>query len=186
MVDPEYQDGEPPTPQDASDGVIISPDTLREDRVPPGQARTRRYPVLDAFGPPQISLETWRLEVTGLALRPQSWDGKEFRSLPSVRVFSDFHCVTRWSRLGNTWEGVATRWIADRAGVQDEARFVVLHAFDNNWTTNLPIEHFLAGKAQSGSRQSSLCAKITPGSGNGVDITCLAIRGANSALDGID
>jgi DMSO/TMAO reductase YedYZ molybdopterin-dependent catalytic subunit len=144
MTDPEYQEGEPASPQNVSTGVIISPDTLREERVPPGQARTRRYPVLDAFGPPQISLERWRLEVTGLVEQPQSWDWKEFRNLPSVRVFSDFHCVTRWSRLGNIWEGVATRWIAGRTGVSDKARFVVLHAFDNEWTTNLPIEHFLA------------------------------------------
>ncbi len=144
MVDPEYQEGEPPSATEVDAGVIISPDTRRDERVPPGQSRTRRYPVLDAFGPPRISLESWHLDVTGAVERPQSWDWKEFQSLPSVRVFSDFHCVTRWSRLGNTWEGVATRLIAERAGISDEARFVVLHAFDNEWTTNLPVEYFLA------------------------------------------
>jgi DMSO/TMAO reductase YedYZ molybdopterin-dependent catalytic subunit len=57
------------------------------------------------------------------------------------------HCVTRWSRLGNLWEGVSTRELLARAGVKPAARFVVCHAYDHGWTTNLPLEHFLAEDA---------------------------------------
>ena len=139
-----FQKGEPLTPAAQPAGVIISPDTRRANRIPPGQSRTRKWPVLDAYGPPQLKLEDWKLRVFGLVERPAAFSLAEFQQLPRVKVFSDFHCVTRWSRLGNLWEGVAARALAERCGVQAAARFVVLHAYDNDWTTNLPLAMFLA------------------------------------------
>lgn len=142
--DPKYQPDEPERPEGLSQDVIISPDTRREKRLPPGQSRTRRWPVLDAFGAPQIDMAKWKLEVFGLVDSPGSLNWEEFKKLPRVRVFADMHCVTRWSRLGNHWEGVATREIARIFGAQPEAQFVICHAYDYGWTTNLPIENFLA------------------------------------------
>jgi DMSO/TMAO reductase YedYZ molybdopterin-dependent catalytic subunit len=146
-TDSKYQPGDPAAPTDQPADVIISPDTRRTERVPPGQSRTRKWPVLDAFGPPPVSLEKWRLQVFGLVERPLVLTLAEFQALPRVKVFSDFHCVTRWSRLGNLWEGVSTRELLSRAGIQAEARFVVCHGYDNGWTTNLPLEDFLADDA---------------------------------------
>ncbi|MGH9833208.1 MAG: sulfite oxidase-like oxidoreductase [Blastocatellia bacterium] len=142
--DEKYQPGDPLRPEDQPVDAAISPDTRRADRVPPGQSRTRRWPVLDASGPPRIDLANWKLEVFGLVENPGAMNWVEYQQLPRVKVFSDLHCVTRWSRLGNLWEGVATREVADRFVVKPEARYVVLHAYDNGWTTNLPIEFFLA------------------------------------------
>ncbi len=142
--DPKYQAGDPPSAEIQTAEIIISPDTRRDDRIPPGQSRTRRWPVLDAFGAPEIDPAKWRIEISGLVERAGSLSLDEFRLLPRVKVFSDFHCVTRWSRLGNLWEGVATRELARMFGVSEQARFVVLHAYDHEWTTNLPIEFFLA------------------------------------------
>jgi DMSO/TMAO reductase YedYZ molybdopterin-dependent catalytic subunit len=147
FTDDKFQKSELLTPDTQSAEVIISPDTRRANRIPPGQSRTRKWPVLDASGPPQINLATWKLEVFGLIERPAAFSLTEFQQLPRVKVFSDFHCVTRWSRLGNLWEGVATRTFAASCGLQPAARFVVLHAYDNGWTTNLPIEMFLAEDA---------------------------------------
>src|SRR5262245_12427073 len=125
--DEKYQPGDPPSAEQLPVDVIVSPDTRRADRLPPGQSRTRRWPVLDAFGsPPASDLSTWRLEWFGLVERPGSVSWEEFQALPRVKVFADFHCVTRWSRLGNLWEGVATRYFADRAGVTEDAKYVVL------------------------------------------------------------
>ncbi|HID21950.1 MAG TPA: sulfite oxidase-like oxidoreductase, partial [Planctomycetaceae bacterium] len=95
--DPEYQTGEPPTPGDLPPEVIVSPDTQRSERLPPGQVRTRKWPVLHATIVPQIDLSRWTLEVRGLVERPVLLDWDAFRSLPRVKVFADFHCVTRWS-----------------------------------------------------------------------------------------
>ena len=124
--------------------MIVSPDTRREQRLPPGQTRTRKWPVLDAHGTPRVDVESWEFEVGGLVERPQNWALDAFLQLPAVRVFADFHCVTRWSRLDNVWGGVATRTVAEMVGIKPEAKYVVAHAHDHGWTTNLPIEYFLA------------------------------------------
>jgi DMSO/TMAO reductase YedYZ molybdopterin-dependent catalytic subunit len=103
--------------------------------------------VLDAFGPPQVDLAKWRLRIGGLVERPLELSLAEFQALPRVKVFADFHCVTRWSRLGNLWEGVLTRELLRLAGVDSQARFVICHALDHGWTTNLPLADFLAQDA---------------------------------------
>jgi DMSO/TMAO reductase YedYZ molybdopterin-dependent catalytic subunit len=128
--------------------VIVSPDALRPARVPPGQSRTKKWPVLDAAGPPDISLENWKLRLFGNVGQPVEWTWEEFQRLPRVKVFADFHCVTRWSRLGNLWEGVATReLLALAGGPTPQARYVLAHGYDGAWTTNLPLADFLAEDA---------------------------------------
>jgi DMSO/TMAO reductase YedYZ molybdopterin-dependent catalytic subunit len=145
--DPKYQSGDPAGPEEQAPGVIVSPDTLRAQRVPPGQARTRKWPVLHYGHVPHVSLERWRLEVRGLVERPLTLTWTEFQALPRVQVFADFHCVTRWSRLGNVWEGVSTRELLQRAEVRPEAKYVVPTGYDSGWTTNLPLDAFLAEDA---------------------------------------
>jgi DMSO/TMAO reductase YedYZ molybdopterin-dependent catalytic subunit len=147
--DPYYQTEPPRTPEEIGKSeIIISPDTRREKRLPPGQSRTKKFPVLDAHGTPDINLETWRFAVEGLVETSQSWTLEEFFALPAVKVYADFHCVTRWSRLDNIWTGVSARKLAEIVGVKSEAKFVVAVAHDvdihgKNWTTNMPIEYFL-------------------------------------------
>jgi DMSO/TMAO reductase YedYZ molybdopterin-dependent catalytic subunit len=147
-IDPKQQGQGIPGPEGLPPGVIVSPDTYRSDRIPSGQSRTKKWPVLDAAGPPEIDLARWRLRLTGLIEDRAEWTWDEFQRLPRVKVFSDFHCVTRWSRLGNLWEGVPVREILARAGgVRPECRFVLAHAYDHGWTTNLALEDILAEDA---------------------------------------
>ena len=127
------------------DDVIISPDKRRENRIPPRQSRTLKWPVLDASGAPSIDLEKWRFSIAGLVEKPISWTWSEFQALPKVKVWADFHCVTRWSRLGNLWEGVAAKTLIDQAGgLRPEAKFALVRGHDNGWTTNVPVEYLLA------------------------------------------
>lgn len=151
MVDPELskiQGDAPPAPEEQSADVIVSPDTRRAERIPPGQSRTRKWPVLDAAGSPRIELGHWRLEIDGLVERKVSLDWARFNELPRARVFADFHCETRWSRLGNLWEGVSTRTLVELAGgLHARARYALIHAYDYGWTTNLPVEALLAEDA---------------------------------------
>jgi DMSO/TMAO reductase YedYZ molybdopterin-dependent catalytic subunit len=143
--DPFYQQGEPRRAEEFEGGdVIVSPDTRRANRIPPGQTRTRKWPVLDAHGTPRVALEAWEFEAGGLVERPLKWSLDEFMQLPPVRVYADFHCVTRWSRLDNVWGGVSTRTVAEMVGIHPEAKFVSVSAHDHGWTTNLPLEYFLA------------------------------------------
>lgn len=145
--DPKYQDDEPSGPKEIPDDVIISPDTHRENRIPPGQTRTRKWPVLHASDVPDITRETWKLEICGLVDQTLSFNWDEFQRLPRVKVFSDFHCVTTWSRLSNLWEGVSVHEIMNRAGIQAAAKFVVITGYDWGWTTNLPLADFLVEDA---------------------------------------
>jgi DMSO/TMAO reductase YedYZ molybdopterin-dependent catalytic subunit len=143
--DPIYQRNDPRKPEQVDEeNVIISPDTRRGNRIPPGQTRTRKWPVLDANGTPEIDLENWRFSVDGLVEKPAQWSLDEFMHLPVAKVYADFHCVTRWSRLDNVWSGVSTRDVASIVGLRPEAKFVVAFAYDDGWSTNIPIENFLA------------------------------------------
>lgn len=141
--DPKYQGHEPLGPNDVDPGVIVSADTLRADRLPPGQARTRKWPVLDAHGTPDVRIDRWRLRVIGLIEQPLQFTLQQFQQLPRVRVLADFHCVTRWSRLGNLWEGVSAQYLLGQAVVKPEAKFAILHGCDSGWTTSLPLGDFL-------------------------------------------
>ena len=142
MDDPKYQTGDPLGPASASADMIISPDTYRENRIPPGQSRTRKWPVLQWGTVPEIAPSEWQFEIRGLVDLPLSLNWEEFRALPRVKVFADFHCVTQWSRLGNVWEGVSVQELMKRVGVKPEARFVVALGYDGGWTTNMPLADF--------------------------------------------
>ena len=148
LRDPKTQKKEIQSPDGLPPDVIVSPDARRSQRVPPGQSRTLKWPVLDASGPPEISLDRWKFSISGRVAKPVEWNWEEFQKLPRVKVFSDFHCVTRWSRLGNLWEGVATRALIEQAGgALPDARFVLAHGYDGGWTTNMPLEAFLSEDA---------------------------------------
>ncbi|MEX2145579.1 MAG: sulfite oxidase-like oxidoreductase [Candidatus Rokuibacteriota bacterium] len=107
-------------------------------RVPPGQILTTKWPVLTYGRTPRFDPRTWTFRCFGLVEREVSWTWKEFLALPRVTVKSDIHCVTRWSKLDNTWEGVPIREILGRVKVRPEAKFVVQHA-DPDYTTNTTL-----------------------------------------------
>ncbi|MBI3209996.1 MAG: molybdopterin-dependent oxidoreductase [Candidatus Solibacter usitatus] len=137
-----------PMPAQQEADIIISPDTRRANRIPPGQSRTRKWPVLDASGPPRIDMSRWRFQMVGLVKNEVSLNWEQMQALPRVKVFADFHCVTRWSRLGNVWEGVAAKTLVDLAGgIKPECQYVLAYGYDQGWTTNLPLAHFLADDA---------------------------------------
>ena len=77
--------------------VINSPDTEREDRLPPGQRITKQWPVLHFGAAPDIDISKWTLTISGLVEKERTLCYVEFVSLPQVIVFSDIHCVTGWS-----------------------------------------------------------------------------------------
>jgi DMSO/TMAO reductase YedYZ molybdopterin-dependent catalytic subunit len=121
---------------------IVSPDTRRDRRVPPGQVETRRWPVLHAGSVPKVDLADWDLKLFGLVEEPRAFSWEEFRALPRSTVLADMHCVTHWSRLDNRWEGVLVRDVMAHVALKPEARYVVAHS-EHGFTTNLPLADFL-------------------------------------------
>jgi DMSO/TMAO reductase YedYZ molybdopterin-dependent catalytic subunit len=107
-------------------------------RIPPGQYRTEKFPVLHYGSVPAADLRTWDFKAWGLVDSPirLTWD--EFRALPRKTVHADIHCVTRWSKLDTTWEGVPIQAILEAAQLKPAAAFVVAHA-EQGYTANLPL-----------------------------------------------
>ena len=122
--------------------VIHSPDTRRAQRLPPRQALTRKWPVLHAGPTPRFDRAAWTFHVFGLVERPWQCTYDEFLALPRVEVHADMHCVTRWSKLDNVWEGVSTRAIISKVTLKPEAKFVMIHC-EHGFSTNLPLDDFL-------------------------------------------
>jgi DMSO/TMAO reductase YedYZ molybdopterin-dependent catalytic subunit len=127
---------------------IVSPDTLRgsaQQRTPPGQVLTAKWPVLHYGSVPQVDPRAgdWSLRVFGLVQHPLQLTYDEIRSLPAVEVVCDIHCVTHWSRLDNTFTGIPTRDLIERAAPKTDAKFVMCHC-EAGFTTNLPLDEFIA------------------------------------------
>jgi DMSO/TMAO reductase YedYZ molybdopterin-dependent catalytic subunit len=123
--------------------VIQSSDTRRAERLPPRQVLTRKWPVLHAGEVPPFDPATWDLTVFPIPLvdRIVRFTWPEFLALPRVKVFADMHCVTRWSKLDNLWDGVPTRELLKHVTVSPKAKFVMVHS-EYGFSTNLPIDDF--------------------------------------------
>lgn len=112
--------------------------------LPPGQYLTQDFPVLSAGATPHVSLDAWRLEVSGSQGVARRWTWEEFRALDAEEVTVDLHCVTRWSKVATTWTGVPVETLLNEADVEGD--FVVASSY-GGYTTNLPLEDLLDGKA---------------------------------------
>jgi DMSO/TMAO reductase YedYZ molybdopterin-dependent catalytic subunit len=125
------------------DEPIISPDTKRGTRLPPRQVLTRKWPVLHLGDIPPFDPSTWDFTVFPVPLVNQvkrfTWP--EFTALPRIKVFADMHCVTRWSKLDNLWEGVSTRELRDHLQISPSAGYVMVHS-EYGFSTNLPLDDF--------------------------------------------
>jgi len=114
----------------------------RDERVPPGQTLTDKFPVLSYGPPPPFDPKSWNFRVFGLVDEPLKLSYEQFRALPQSRQRSDFHCVTTWSRLDNAWEGIKVADLMKLVKLKPEARFVIVHC-DGGYSTNLPLAEFL-------------------------------------------
>ncbi|MBM4433231.1 MAG: sulfite oxidase-like oxidoreductase [Chloroflexi bacterium] len=124
-----------------NEAIIKSPDTQRKDRIPPGQTETKRWPVLHHGLVPHIDISSWTFTLSGLVKKERKLSYQEFTSLPKVKVYSDMHCVTGWSKLDNLWEGVSTAAVRQLTDVLPEAKFVMVHS-EGGFTTNLSLSDF--------------------------------------------
>jgi DMSO/TMAO reductase YedYZ molybdopterin-dependent catalytic subunit len=110
----------------------------QEGRLPPGQSLTLKWPVLQYGAVPSFDPQTWGFKVYGLVNSPLTLGWTEFNRLPKIQATSDFHCVTRWSRFNNRWDGVAMREVLRRVVPKPEAAFVLVHA-EQGYTANIPL-----------------------------------------------
>jgi DMSO/TMAO reductase YedYZ molybdopterin-dependent catalytic subunit len=119
-------------------------DPRDSSRLPPGQYLVEDFPVLSAGPTPYTSLEEWTFSITGEVSEPRTWTWEGFRALPSEDIRSDIHCVTKWSKLDTSWGGVSIDTLLE--DIEYDATHV-LALCDGGYTTNLPLEDVVDGKA---------------------------------------
>ena len=117
-----------------------------ENRLPPGQSLTQKFPVLH-YGPTpryRPDLSDWDFRIFGLVVEEKRWTWEEFMALPRTSVTMDIHCVTRWSKFDTLWEGISLQTLIEEGIVRPkpEANYVIQHC-DYNYTTNLPLDVML-------------------------------------------
>jgi DMSO/TMAO reductase YedYZ molybdopterin-dependent catalytic subunit len=113
-------------------------------KLPPGQYLTTDFPVLSAGPTPRVSLDQWEFTIgdnTGVLRR---WDWKSFRNLATETITVDIHCVTRWSKLGTSWEGVSLETLL--SDVKTDADYALVHSY-GGYSTNLPLNDLMDHQA---------------------------------------
>jgi DMSO/TMAO reductase YedYZ molybdopterin-dependent catalytic subunit len=111
--------------------------------LPPGQAETRKFPVVGEREPlaEALDLDAWRLAVSGLVERPQELGWEEVEAFPTSELVADIHCVTGWSQRAMRFGGFPLRDLLAPARPLPAARFVRFEAFSaRRHDTTLPLE----------------------------------------------
>lgn len=112
------------------------------NRVPPGQYVTDRFPVLHAGVTPRVDLSKWDFRIDGLVAEPLTFTYQQVLDLPQTTRRFDIHCVTKWSKLETTWEGVAVTELMSRVMLTPEVTHVLVTA-EQGFTANLPLADFV-------------------------------------------
>jgi DMSO/TMAO reductase YedYZ molybdopterin-dependent catalytic subunit len=116
-----------------------------DGRLPPGQYDVGNdFPVLSAGPTPRTPKSRWDLAIDDETGQLARWTWEEFQALPREPITVDLHCVTTWSKFDTRWEGVAVDTLLQ--DVETSAAFV-LAGCDGAYTTNLPLEDLIDGRA---------------------------------------
>ena len=112
-----------------------------ENRLPPGQALTVKFPILHYGAVPTFNPATWNFRAWGEVVEEKTWTWDEFNQLPRAQVTMDIHCVTRWSKADTLWEGVPVQTLVEQGLIKlnPVAQFVMQHA-EYGFTVNLPLD----------------------------------------------
>ena len=114
-----------------------------DDRVPPGQYVTKKWPVLSCGDTPEVDTAAFGLRLFGRVEAEHTFDWEALQALPRSEVVADFHCVTRFSTLDNPWSGFSTRDVLAAVQPAKDATHAMLHCY-GGYTTNLPLADLLS------------------------------------------
>ena len=120
----------------------------KTNRLPPGQHLTDGFPVLAAGPTPHTPLQEWTFTLEREDQSPiASWNFEEFQALGATDITVDIHCVTRWSKYDTRWRGNTIDRILSAASLDEPPAPFVMAFCDGGYTTNLPVQALLDGKA---------------------------------------
>jgi DMSO/TMAO reductase YedYZ molybdopterin-dependent catalytic subunit len=109
-----------------------------KQKLPPGQVTAKRIFPRHIGSVPKFDPQNWTLTIDDEVEKPLTLRWSDFLSLPSVVRVTDFHCVEGWSVLGNKWEGVAFKTIAEMVGLKPSAKYGFFTCADG-YTTSLQL-----------------------------------------------
>jgi DMSO/TMAO reductase YedYZ molybdopterin-dependent catalytic subunit len=115
----------------------------KSERLPPGQYLLHdpnEFPILDLGFRPDFDPVTYRFIVDGLVENLIDISFEELiNKFPKTELTSDFHCVTKWSKLDVKWGGIKYLDLQEYIKPTNNAKFVLQHGLDD-YTTNVPID----------------------------------------------
>jgi DMSO/TMAO reductase YedYZ molybdopterin-dependent catalytic subunit len=114
------------------------------DRLPPGQYLEHGFPVLSAGPTPRVPLDRWEFTIDTETGQTHRWTWPELTALPAETPTVDIHCVTKWSKFDTSWEGVSLDTLFE--DVETSVEYAQIYSY-GGYTTNLPLEDLLDGKA---------------------------------------
>jgi DMSO/TMAO reductase YedYZ molybdopterin-dependent catalytic subunit len=118
---------------------------VEDSRLPPGQYVPRGRPVIHYGRVPPFKQESWDFRVTGATASGEehclTWS--DFELLPRTTRIADFHCVTKFSLMGNEWRGVTPATIMELAPPDPGVRHVMIWA-EYGYSANLRMSDFAA------------------------------------------
>ncbi len=76
--------------------------------------------------------------------QPGSLTLSDVMGLPQVSQTCDVHCVTSWTLLDSSWQGVSLQAIMDLAKVSKDAKFIVFEA-PSDYSSSIPISDVRKG-----------------------------------------
>ncbi|WP_341716036.1 sulfite oxidase-like oxidoreductase [Micromonospora sp. FIMYZ51] len=128
---------------------IVTPGFSGRPRVeapelPPGQYLTPDFPVLSAGPTPRVERDAWEFVITTETGAEHRWSWAQMMALPQETPTVDIHCVTRWSKLGTSWQGVSLDTLLDE--VETAADYALAHSY-GGYSTNLPLDDLRDGRA---------------------------------------
>jgi DMSO/TMAO reductase YedYZ molybdopterin-dependent catalytic subunit len=125
---------------------------VQQNRIPPGQFITTDFPVLSAGPTPRTELENWSFVIQVGKSPVGMWAWTEFDALPQTTITRDIHCVTKWSKLDTTWQGVTIDDLLTAAGTPEPPTSYVMAHCDGGYTTNLPVADLVGVKGMIATR----------------------------------
>lgn len=128
-----------------------------------GQALTsvKDYPETSIAGPQKVSLDSYRLKITGLVDHPLELTYDQALAKDHFSKVVTLHCVEGWDAT-LLWEGVLLEGLLAEAGVKRDAVVVIFHGADGD-TSSLPLEYVRANKILLAYKLNGLT--LSPGRG---------------------
>jgi len=116
------------------------PGPSEDERVPPGQFLTEKFPVLHYGSVPTYrNLDKWDFRVFGLVEEPLRLNWGELMKLPQQTQVVDIHCVTRWSKLDTTWTGIPWRELLKLVRLMPGVTHAMAHC-EYGFTANIGLD----------------------------------------------